>query len=72
VEDKSDSGFSLVMGKNKLVVAARPFKMDFYSDGVLVVAANARGLLKFEHYRQKKEKVEGDQVHTYLPTYLPT
>jgi len=50
------------MGSHKLAVTAKPLKIDFYSNGVLVVSANARGLLKFEQYRQKKEKVEGEQV----------
>ena len=62
IEDKTESGFNVVMGSHKLAVTAKPLKIDFYSNGVLVVSANARGLLKFEQYRQKKEKVEGEQV----------
>lgn len=66
VEDKTDSGFTVVMGVHKVSVVAKPFKMDFYSDGALVMSANARGLLKFEQYRQKKEKAEGEQVIYFL------
>lgn len=64
VEGKTDAGFTVVLGSNKLVVGAKPFKMDVYSDGVHVMTANARGLLKFEHYRVRKEKVDGEQVCT--------
>lgn len=53
VEDKSDHGFSVVLGKNRAVVTAKPFKIDFFSNGILVVSANSRGLLKFEHTRLK-------------------
>ena len=59
------------MGSHKLVVTAKPFKMDFYSNGVLVVSANQRGLLTFEQYRQKKERVEGDQVSSYPELSYP-
>jgi hypothetical protein len=51
VEDKTEYGFSLVMGSSKLVVSASPLRLDFYSDGVLAVSANARGLLRFEQFR---------------------
>ena len=64
--DKTDSGFNVVMGSHKLVVSAKPLKIDFYSNGELVVSANARGLLKFEQYRQRKEHVEGEQVKTKI------
>ena len=66
IEDKTESGFTVVMGLHKLSVSAKPFKMDFYSNGVLVVSANARGLLKFEQYRQKKERTEGEQVNYWF------
>jgi len=46
------------MGKNRAVVTAKPFKIDIYSDGVLVVSANNRGLLKFEHTRLKTSENE--------------
>ena len=62
MEDMTENGFTVILGSSKLVVAAKPFKMDFFSDGVLVVSANARGLMKFEQFRIRKE--EG-QVNLY-------
>lgn len=53
VTEKSDSEIVVVCGKNKAVVHAVPFKVDFYSDGVLSVTANAKGLFNFEHLRKK-------------------
>ena len=44
-----------------MVVTAQPLRLDFYSDGELVLSANARNLMRFEHTREKKEKVEGDE-----------
>ena len=42
LEAQGQDGFTLKAGKNKIVVANSPFRMDFYSDGVLVISANAR------------------------------
>lgn len=53
VTEKSDSEIVVVCGKNKAVVHAIPFKIDFYSDNVLTVSANAKGLFRFEHLRKK-------------------
>jgi alpha 1,3-glucosidase len=66
VEDLTEDGFSVLLGSNKMVVYAKPLKMDFYSDGVLVVSANARGLMKFEQFRARKE--EGTQVDLIFGT----
>ncbi len=53
---QTDEGFTLVNEQgDKLVVQAKPFRVDAYSDGVLVLSGNARGLLRFEHTRQKPE-----------------
>jgi len=57
IEDKTDSGFTAVLGNNRVVINAKPFKMDIFSNDVLVVSANARGLMKFEQSRLKDEKV---------------
>ena len=47
---KSDDekSFTITSGKNKIEVVNSPFRMDFYSDGILVVSANARQLMRFE------------------------
>lgn len=40
-------------GGNKVILYAIPFRVDLYSQDLLVVSANARGLMRFEHYRTK-------------------
>ena len=55
---RSSTGFTVKNGKGKVVVTAQPLRLDFYSDGELVLSANARNLMRFEHTREKKEKVE--------------
>ncbi|EDW81853.1 uncharacterized protein Dwil_GK25479 [Drosophila willistoni] len=39
--------------KNKAVIHGDPFRIDFYENDVLVVTANAKNWLYFEHLRQK-------------------
>ncbi len=59
IRDKTDSSFSVHSGANKVVVTASPFRMDFYSAGELVLSANARNLMRFEHTRTKPAEGEG-------------
>ncbi len=62
VDRTEDGGFTLRSqdGDTRVVVAGNPFRADFYSDDTLVLSANARGLLRFEHTRRKKsEEAEG-------------
>ncbi len=60
--EQSDSGFTLWNEQgDKVVVQAEPFRVDYYSDGILVLSANARGLFRFEHTRQKKNAGEQQQ-----------
>lgn len=47
-------------GPNEAKIYSVPFRVDLYSHGQLVVSSNARGLLKFEHYRQKPEPKQED------------
>ncbi|XP_069692372.1 neutral alpha-glucosidase AB [Periplaneta americana] len=48
-------------GSNKVIVHAAPFRVDLYSGDQLVISANARGLMKFEHLRHKPEQNEGGE-----------
>lgn len=64
IEDKTDSGFTAVLGNHHAVVTSKPFQIDIFSNGILVVSANARGLLKFEHSRLKA--TEDTQVLEHL------
>ena len=43
-----DKSFTITSGTHKIEVVNSPFRMDFYSDGILVVSANARQLMRFE------------------------
>lgn len=43
----------ITSGQGKAVIHANPFRIDFYRNNVLYVQANAKGLFKFEHYRNK-------------------
>ncbi|XP_055615481.1 neutral alpha-glucosidase AB [Toxorhynchites rutilus septentrionalis] len=41
-------------GTSKAVVNVSPFRIDFYKDALLVVSANSKGLMRFEHLRRKE------------------
>ena len=43
---RSDTGLTVTNGKGKVVVTAEPLRLDFYSDGELVLSANARNLMR--------------------------
>lgn len=55
VVEKAASQISIVNGQNKAVIHVSPFKIDLYSGDQLVISANARGLMRFEHLRTKPE-----------------
>lgn len=61
LRDQSASGFTVEVNdevnkqKNKLVIAANPFRVDVYSGNDLVMVGNQRGLFNFEHYRAKPQ-----------------
>ncbi|XP_076065923.1 glucosidase 2 subunit alpha isoform X2 [Oratosquilla oratoria] len=61
VVDQSKDGFTIKTGTCKVVVISHPLRLDFYQGEDLVVSANARGLLKFEHYRQKPQEHEQNE-----------
>lgn len=42
------------------VVKAKPFKIDFFANGVLVLSTNSRGLMIYEHYREKNTDGAGE------------
>ena len=53
--EKSDETVTVKSGPNKAVLFHSPFKVDLYSHDQLVISANARGLMRFEHIRTKPE-----------------
>lgn len=54
VLQRSESSITLGFEKNKIVITGKPFRIDFMTEDEPVISVNAQGLLKFEHYRQKK------------------
>ncbi|XP_052868075.1 neutral alpha-glucosidase AB [Anopheles cruzii] len=49
--------------ETKAAIQIAPFKIDFYRNGVLVVSANGKGMMRFEHRRSKHQQPaeeEGD------------
>lgn len=57
---------TLVKGQNKAVLHVNPFKVDLYSQGVLTISANARGLMRFEHLRTKPERYCQESLFPYF------
>lgn len=53
---KTIESITMVKDRNKVVVNSNPFRVDLYSQDVLTISANARGLMRFEHLRTKPER----------------
>lgn len=54
--EKTAEFISLSAGANRVIVHAIPFRVDLFSGDQLVISANTRGLMRFEHIRQKPEQ----------------
>jgi alpha 1,3-glucosidase len=59
----------LSSGKNKVEVKYSPLRLDFYSDGILVISANARQLLRFEATKEKTEENNNDDYGTWEESF---
>ncbi|XP_070577600.1 neutral alpha-glucosidase AB-like isoform X2 [Ptychodera flava] len=56
-EDANSVEFNLGdSGKSKVLLTAKPFRMDFMENNELVLSVNSRGLLSFEHIREKSPR----------------
>ncbi|XP_053224260.1 neutral alpha-glucosidase AB isoform X1 [Podarcis raffonei] len=53
--DDNSVELSLGEGNHKLILTAKPFRMDLLEGRELVLSVNSRGLLVFEHLRQRKD-----------------
>lgn len=53
VESKTDTELIVISGLNKVIIQSAPLKADFYQNGELSVSLNAKGLMRFEHLRNK-------------------
>jgi alpha 1,3-glucosidase len=53
VEKKSDQ---VLVGYNEyqLVIQAKPFRLDIIEGNTLILSVNSKGLMKFEHSRDKE------------------
>ena len=51
--EKTADHITIISDENKVILYANPFRVDLYSQNVLVISANARGLMRFEHHRTK-------------------
>ncbi|UYV82958.1 GANC [Cordylochernes scorpioides] len=53
ISEKEAESLTFHAGQNKGVLSANPFRLDIYSNDQLVLSANSRGLLNYEHHRSK-------------------
>lgn len=54
IASRSDKDVSITFGDgNKAVLTLNPFRIDIYKNDRITISGNQRGLLKFEHFRQK-------------------
>jgi alpha 1,3-glucosidase len=56
VLEKTTEFISVKAGANRVTIHAIPFRVDLFSEDQLVISANARGLMRFEHIRPKPEQ----------------
>ncbi|XP_070164073.1 neutral alpha-glucosidase AB isoform X1 [Polyergus mexicanus] len=67
--EKTTESITIIKGENKAILHVNPFKINLYSQGVLTISANARGLMRFEHLRTKPvrpeqgENAEGTEIN---------
>ncbi|KAL1518283.1 hypothetical protein ABEB36_001927 [Hypothenemus hampei] len=60
VLDKSAESLTVKSGDNKVILTAKPLKLEFFHRESLVSAVNENGLFAFEHYRTKPAESETD------------
>lgn len=53
-------------GPNRASIKRDPFKIDFYNNDQLKVSVNARGLMRFEHFRSKPNSINQVSRKIYL------
>lgn len=60
--EKTSDHVAVANGNGKAILYFNPFRIDLYSDDQLVISANARGLMRFEHLRLKTERKPEDEA----------
>lgn len=53
-QNSEDGTFKIKFGDNIVIGTYKPLKLDFYDSEVLILSLNGRGLMNFEHYRNKQ------------------
>lgn len=51
---QDDESVHIGFGNNSVVLTNEPFRLDFLVNKEVVVSVNARGLMNFEEYREKR------------------
>ena len=51
---RSSNGLEIATSTSKASVTFDPFRVDFHVNNEIAVVLNSRGLMNFEHYRNKK------------------
>ena len=69
LDNQNDKSFTLKSGSNKVEVVHDPLRLDFYSNGILVVSANARQLMRFEATKEKTEENNNDEQGTWEESF---
>ena len=69
LENSNEKSFTLKSGQNKVEVILEPLRLDFYSNEVLVVSANARQLMRFEATKEKTEENNNDEHGTWEESF---
>lgn len=67
--EKTTDHITITNEGNKVILYANPFRIDLYSQDVLVISANARGLMRFEHHRLKPKYVPLSNIIQLYFTY---
>ncbi|XP_054256929.1 neutral alpha-glucosidase AB-like [Macrosteles quadrilineatus] len=65
IAEKTENSVTVKCGANKVVLVGAPFRLDVYTGDVLTISANARGLMRFEHHRNKPQQTgeqEGEHI----------
>lgn len=60
---QDDESVHIGFGNNSVVLTNEPFRLDFLVNKEVVVSVNARGLMNFEEYREKRYLVYLFKVH---------
>ncbi|XP_065068452.1 neutral alpha-glucosidase AB-like isoform X2 [Rhopilema esculentum] len=61
-EKEDATGCSIKFDGNSIALTYKPFRLDFFQSGDLVLTMNSRGLMNFEHYRLRKN-IEENAEH---------